>query len=316
MNPTDCIRSKEASTLIRLTPVLMSRLLYATAVLLLAGCGSAFFYRQLDWLVPAYVGQYLPMDAHQRRVLDLHVADLLAWHCGSELGPYAAWLRTLNADVQAGRLERDRLQWHTLQLEAYWRELARQASPRLADLLARSQDEQVQALLDNLREKEDGFRKDFVDAPIDEVERRLAERAEKRLRRWVGRLTDEQRQLIAAWGRELAREQAQSLAMRQRWREGVARALAHRRDAQRFPQMVQQLLLHPESTWTESQRRQFEARRERTQRLLQTLAGSLTHRQRHHFAARTGSWADDLERLSCAPSQPARQVRAPLVGSV
>ncbi len=292
------------------------RLIAAAALLLLlAGCGSAFFYRQLDWLVPTYVGQYLPLDDSQRKLLDIHVEDLLAWHCSSQLGAYAGWLRTVNADVQAGRLDRDRLQSHTHQMETYWRELARQASPRLADLLARSQDEQIRALLDNLREKEDSFRKDFVDAPIDRVERRLAERTEKRLRRWVGRLTDEQRQTIAGWSRELAREQTQSLAMRQRWREAATRALAQRRDAQRFPHLVEQLLLHPETTWTAAQRQQFEARRVHAQQLLQTLAASLTDRQRRHLAERTGSWAGDFDRLACAPGQPARQVHVPVAGS-
>lgn len=295
----------------------MSRLLFVAAALLpwLAGCSSAFFYRQLDWLVPTYVGQYLPLDDSQRKVLDIHVEDLLAWHCGSQLGAYAGWLRTVNADVQAGRLDLDRLQSHSLQLETYWRELARQTSPRLADLLARSQDEQIRALLDNLREKEDSFRKDFVDAPRDKVERRLAERTEKRLRRWVGRLSEEQRQAIAAWSRELAREQTKSLAMRQRWREAATRALAHHRDAQRFPPMVEQLLIHPEATWTEAQRQQFEARRVRAHQLMLTLAASLTDRQRRHLAERTGSWAADFERLACAPGQPARQVRAQPAGS-
>ena len=295
----------------------MSRLLLAAAaaLLLLAGCSTALFYRQLDWLVPLYVEQYLPLDDSLRKVLDVHVADLLAWHCGSELVPYAGWLRVVNADVQVGRLDRDRLQSHTQQLEAHWRELARQASPRLADLLARSQDEQIRALLDNLREKEDSFRKDFVDAPIDKVERRLAERTEKRLRRWVGQLTDEQRQTIAAWSRELAKEQAQSLAMRQRWREAATRVLAHRRDAQGFPQMVQQLLLYPEAAWTETQRQQFDARRARAQQLVLTLAGSLTDRQRRHLAETTGTWAGDFERLACGPGQPARQVRVPAAGS-
>lgn len=295
----------------------MSRLLLAATALLvmLAGCSSALFYRQLDWLIPLYVGQYLPLDVGQRKVLDVHVADLLAWHCGSELAPYAAWLRTVNADVQAGRLDRDRLHSHTLQLESHWRQLVHQTSPRLADLLARSQDEQIRALLDKLREKEERFRKDFVDAPVEKVERRLAERTEKRLRRWIGRLTEGQRQTIAAWSRELATEQAQSLAMRQRWREAVTRTLAHRRDVQGFPLMVQQLLLHPESTWTEAQRQQFEARRARAQQLLQTLAGSLTERQRRHLTEQINGLAGDFERLACAPGLPAPQVRAPATGS-
>ncbi len=294
----------------------MSRLLTAALLLLmLAGCSPGLFYRQLDWLVPTYVGQYLPLDDSQRKLLDLHLADLLTWHCGSELSAYAAWLRTVNAGVQAGRLDRDRLQAHTRLLESHWHELARQAAPRLADLLARAQDEQIRALLDNLREKEDDFRKDFVDAPVDKVERRLAEHAEKCLRRWVGRLTDAQRQAIAAWSRELARDQAQGLALRQRWREEVTRALALRRDAQRFPQRVQQLLLHPEATWTEDQRLQFELRRARAQQLLLTLAGSLTDRQRRHLAERADEWAGEFERLACGPGLPARQVHVPATGS-
>jgi hypothetical protein len=283
----------------------MNRLLAAAALLLLlAGCGTAFVYRQLDWLVPNYVGGYLPLEDGQRQLLDAHVRDLLAWHCGNQLDQYAGWLRTVDGDAQAGRLDRDRLGAHARQLDAYWRELGRQASPRLADLLSRAGEEEVRALLENLRDKERDFREDFVDAPAAKVERRLAERMEKSLRRWVGRLSDEQRQAVAAWSRPLAREQAVSLAMRARWREAAARALAMRGDPRRFPRLVEQLLVHPEQAWTEAQRDRFEARRARTLGLLETLAGSLTERQRRHLAEATAAWAADFERLACGPDRP------------
>ncbi len=133
---------------------------------------------------------------------------------------------------------------------------------------------------------------------------------EKRLRRWVGRLNDEQREAIAAWSRELAREQAASLAMRQRWRVAAAGALAQRQDTQRFLPALQQLITQPETTWTEAQRQQFAARRLRTQQLLLSLAQTLTERQRQHLAERTGQWAADFERLACGAGQATRQVRA------
>lgn len=289
----------------------MRRLTIALGLLLLlAGCSTAFFYRQIDWLVPTYVNQYLPLDAGQRSLLDGHVQELLAWHCESQLPHYAAWLRAVNADLQAGRLDPVRIQAHTLQMEAFWRELGLAVSPRLAELLASTRDEQVRALLDNLREKEEEFRQDFVEAPSRKVERRLAERMEKRLRRWVGRLNDEQREAIAAWSRELAREQSASLAMRQRWREAAARALVHRHDTKRFLPALQQLITQPETTWTEAQRQQFAARRVRTQQLLLNLAQTLTERQRQHLAERTGQWAADFERLACGAGQATRQVRA------
>lgn len=289
----------------------MRRLTIALGLLLLlAGCSTAFFYRQIDWLVPTYVNQYLPLDAGQRNLLDSHIQELLAWHCERQLPHYAAWLRAVNADIQAGRLDPVRIQAHTLQMEAFWRELGLAVSPRLAELLASTRDEQVRALLDNLREKEEEFRQDFVEAPSRKVARRLAERMEKRLRRWVGRLNDEQREAIAAWSRELAREQSASLAMRQRWREAAARALVHRHDTQRFLPALQQLITQPETTWTEAQRQQFAARRLRTQQLLLNLAQTLTERQRQHLTERTSQWAADFERLACGAGQATRQVRA------
>ncbi len=286
-------------------------ILTLVAAVLLGGCDAAFLYGQMNWLIPSYIGHYLPLDDDQRERLDVHVERLIGWHCSTQLGDYAAWLRGINADIQAGRLNQDRLRAHGAQLEGYWREVAMQASPGLADILARSSEEQIRDLMENLVDKERDFREDFVDAPLDEVQDRLAERLETRMKRWVGNLTEGQRKLIAAWSLQLAREQSVSLAMREHWRKAVAQALTLRRDPARFTPLVLELASHPERSWTEAQRRQFEARRSHSLRMLEILAASLTDRQRQHFAEKTSAWVRDFTRLACSGGHSQGHARTP-----
>ena len=58
-----------------------------------ASCGPRFFYPNLDWLIPWYVEDYLPMDGEQEVSLRADLKKILSWHCQNELVRYSNFLR-------------------------------------------------------------------------------------------------------------------------------------------------------------------------------------------------------------------------------
>ncbi|HEY6611743.1 MAG TPA: DUF6279 family lipoprotein, partial [Pseudomonas sp.] len=62
------------------------------ALLVLAACSRMeLVYRNLDWLIPWKLDDYLSLDAGQSVWLDARLDDHLRWHCRSELPRYLDW---------------------------------------------------------------------------------------------------------------------------------------------------------------------------------------------------------------------------------
>lgn len=271
---------------------------------LLTGCSSVkLTYNQLDWLVPVYVAGYVDLDEAQTARLKTHVAQLLEWHCASQLHEYALWLRTVGGDFQAHRVSYRRLERHHDQLQRYWRTIAARTAPRLTELLHSASDDQVDALFASLAAENAEFRQDYVDRPAHELRKKYAKKMRKRLKRWLGRLTPEQKTAITAWSRQVTRAQAERLQMRLRWQAVLQDALRERGDKARLEEQIRVLFVHPERLWSNAYREQQRTYHQSVLQLLEDISTMLTDTQREHLRERTTRWADDLEALACSDAE-------------
>ena len=113
------------------------------------GCSIRFMYRQLDWLVPWYVYDYVSLESTQRSLLEQRLLRQLEWHCATQLPAYSGWLSGIAVDP-VGALSRPALDKHYQQLVQYWRILVGKLSPDIATLLATASDAQIEELMASL----------------------------------------------------------------------------------------------------------------------------------------------------------------------
>lgn len=269
---------------------------------LLAGCSFGLVYGQLHRLLPWYIDDYVSLDRDQRTLLDVRLAERLAWHCRTQLVPYAALLRGLEGDLRSGAVTPARLETHLGQAESLLRELLAAILPDARLLLARLDDEQLAELGEAFRRRNRELRKEFLAGTPAEREAEQIARMEKRLRRWFGRLSEEQRALVARWSEALQPATVEWLANRERWQARLLAALAQRRDAARFEAGLRPLLLEPEAAWSAGYRARLAHNREQTLILLAALFDTATPRQRAHLFAELEAWARQFEQLACTPS--------------
>lgn len=269
-------------------------------LLLLAGCGVRFAYQHLDWLVPWYVSDYVTLDAEQRRLLDARLAERLAWHCRSQLGPYAELLRELDARVRADTpLAPGELEDFLLRGEAFWRELMVAITPDASVLLGSLSDAQVDELAAAFAERNADTRKELLGGTPDERLARRTERMEKRLRTWLGRLHADQRARVAVWSASLVPTTEEWLRNRAKWQGELLAALAGR-DQPGFEARLGELLVAPASGWPEAYLAQVARNQALTLDLVADVLKLATPAQRDHLSGEIEAWAGQFESLACA----------------
>ncbi len=278
------------------------RLVLACLLLALStgGCGLRFAYTQLDWLLPWYLRDYVTLDAGQRTAFDTRLAAKLDWHCRIHLPEYATWLRRAEAQLGAGPVSVRDLERYAGQAERFWNELMVEIAPDARSMLAGLSDDQVAELAGRLEERMRESRAEFLEGSARTLREKRIDRMEDRLQRWFGRLTPEQRQLVADWSDAIAPSTARWLDNRARWQGQLVDALRRRGEPEAFGARIDELLMAPQRSWSPEYRRQVERNRARTLALLVDLHRSATPAQRARVVAEVGDLAVQFEQLACA----------------
>jgi hypothetical protein len=266
--------------------------------LLSGGCsGPRLAYEQIDVLVPWYFRDYVDLNTGQRQQLKRAVESMLAWHRESEVGRYAAFFRELESDA-AGPLGRERIDAARMKLEAFWDDFIDRLAPDAAALLATLDQTQVEQIIGRIKDEDREFAEKVLDrSPGERVERR-EKRLRRELERWVGKLDESQRLMVAECARGMRADPEGWLDSRQRWRQALDEALGQRADLAVFTPRLDQLLADGESFWSPGYRRQFDDDRQRVLQLIADVDASLSAAQRRRLQARLGRWASDLESIA------------------
>ncbi len=286
----------------------MASLLLAVAIS--TGCSIRFMYRQLDWLVPWYVYDYVSLESTQRSLLEQRLLRQLEWHCTTQLPAYSEWLREIAVNP-VDVLSRPALDKHYQQLIQYWRILVGKLSPDIATLLATASDAQIDELMASLEKRNRKSHDRIVSAePEEGVQRRIREMV-KQLRRWIGPLSTLQVRRVEQWGRDIGPIGLQWVESRRNWQKTLGEALAYRGDMGIFEPKIRELMVAPEKLWNTEFAKAVAQNEEITLQLISELVPMLDERQREHLKARLTGWAGDFEELACSEGQRNPTVGAP-----
>jgi hypothetical protein len=183
---------------------------------LLGACSNTFVYNQLDWLIPWYLDDYVDLTRDQRRDLKAELRELLQWHRSEELASYVVILDQIEADLQqpvtAARVEG----WANEAVSAYER-IEERTLPLLFELGRDLSDEQMAEFIDNLERGQRELEEEYLERSDEEYITDAREGLEENLGDFMGRLTAEQKQVIAAAAVSLQRFDFAWLEERQLW---------------------------------------------------------------------------------------------------
>jgi hypothetical protein len=257
----------------------------------------------LNWLVPFYVDDYISLNREQSSLLEERLLRVLDWHCRTQLPAYARSLGEMAKDFEdpLHPLSYERLQHYSNQFTTHWRELSKQIGPEMADILATASDEQLAEMFQNIEKRNDKYKSKYVDIPLDELEKKRQERLVKDLKKWISRLTPEQKQAVSDWSAQIKPLATDGLRYREIVLTEFNNLLAKHRHDPDFEEAFVALLVNFDQMRAPDYQKKINYNTEVTFRLLMKIDRSLNPTQRAYLLKRIGSLAADFEKLSCDP---------------
>ncbi|MCP5197222.1 MAG: hypothetical protein H6974_10610 [Gammaproteobacteria bacterium] len=280
------------------------------AFLALAGCSILrLAYYHIDYWLLDQVEDFVTLNVEQRGWLEARLQAHRQWHCHTQLPAYAEWLGALSVETASPAPDPVRLEALARQLESFIDAILAELAPTLAELLMRLDSTQRAALFARLDQEVVEARVKYLAPPADERRRQRSKWLEKRLKPWVGELTDEQFARIQRWSAALDSQGGGWLADRQRLLEAVREALK-RSDSGLVRARLVGLFQTPAIVRTENDARQAAHTRAEALALTADLIRLATDRQRAQLRKRLDDLQADFRALSCSGTTLAVSMQA------
>ena len=280
-------------------PAVKTLLLLLCLSLLISACSRAgLAYRNLDWLVPWRLNDYLNLDSQQQAWLKPRLQTHLQWHCSAELPRYIDWLQTTESILAQPQPDSAQLLEQFAQFDAALNRIGVEVTPTAIELLQGLSEQQVRELYAAMDEDNLEDRQDFLDPPLATQISERQTRMQERLRPWLGRLNTAQTDHIATWANSLGEQNRLWLENRQLWQAELRKVVAER-DSADFAERVTRLLQQRESFYSDEYRASYGRSRQALATLFSQLLSNSDEAQRERLSHRLRDLRRDLAEQQC-----------------
>ncbi|MCY1268217.1 hypothetical protein D9M68_491430 [compost metagenome] len=275
--------------------------LLAITFLLAAACSRLdLAYRNLDLIIPWWIGTYVSLDDSQEAWLEPRLQKHLAWHCSTQLPEYVAWLEQLTQLSRQPKLTARDVQGQFALVRDAAHDIAVEITPTALGLAQSLSPQQMGEFYVALDERNAEQRKEHVAPPLKAQVAARSKRMRERVEQWMGPLRPSQQARIETWARDQGDYNRIWAENRENWLKELRNALYGRHNAD-FPGRLTTLLQNPESFWTANYRKAYPAVEASLARLLSDLFNSADERQRNALRQHIGELVADLRGLDCYP---------------
>ena len=280
-------------------PAVKTLLLLLCLSLLVTACSRiGLAYRNLDWLVPWRLNDYLNLDRQQQAWLRPRLQAHLQWHCSAELPRYIDWLQTTESILAQPQPDSAQLLEQFAQFDAALNRIGVEITPTAIELLQGLSKQQVRELYAAMDEDNLEDRQDFLDPPLATQISERQTRMQERLRPWLGRLNAAQTEHIATWANSLGEQNRLWLENRQLWQAELRKVVAER-DSADFAERVTRLLQQRESFYSDEYRASYGRSRQALATLFSQLLSNSDEAQRERLSHRLRDLRRDLAEQQC-----------------
>ena len=270
-------------------------------LLTLTACsGTRFFYNKLDTLIDWYVDDYVTLSREQSADFQNRVDQLLEWHRREELPAYTQLLtdfeRSLDPslDEQSVATLFDELSVAADRLEVRILDLMIEFG---ATLSLAQREEFMLALEEEQEEQRERLLSRSDEAYRDNVQEQFTDN----LSRFLGRLTDQQKETLALHTRDYQRFDDAWIADRARWTKELAAVIAS--NTTDWPSEVQGILAGREAARSPEYVAVYAHNRALSQTVFTQVINQRTPKQDRRLRRKIGNYRDDFIALA-AEAEP------------
>ncbi len=266
------------------------------AAVLLSGCSIKLVYNNLDRFVRWQVSDYIDLDDNQRRYLNQEVKRLLAWHRSNHLPLYSDFMLKLPVQL-SDTVTPSTLRGVFEQFTVWADEVESEGMPLAVNLLASLTDEQIAELPARLEESNRDIEKDEIDLDLEEAQAAWSKDLEDTMRRFTGRLNDEQVALIERRATAYQPERALWADYRRRWQEALLDLLEDRQSTG-FDVRFRTLVAARETYYGEEYTRISGENEQLSLEVVAAVLSNLSEKQSRRFAESLTELGEDFAELA------------------
>ena len=262
-----------------------------------SGCTVKLAYNFLDWGLYWELKDYVKFNRDQRLLVKDEISQLIDWHRSDELPQYADQLEKLSIGLESG-MAVEQLEESYNNLRDSWQRIVIKTLPAAADIISNLNDQQINDFFEMLIEKEDEDAKDIESGTSARTLEKRESYVSKKIVDVIGKLNEEQNDLIAQWAGSMLPTKEFSLVQAIQWRTRMQAAIAERHDEQQLEKNLMVLFANPDQLRSVSYRRVIEKNKRLTMQLLFDLNQTLTNQQRSKLVKKLNGFIEDFRDLS------------------
>ena len=264
----------------------------------LFACSSTrLAYNYLDWVIGWYLDDYIQLNKEQDDYYDCQLDELLQWHRSNQLPRYVQFVDEMMLHINKP-VHTDMLLERKNTMREFIRVFIARAAPDCIKLLLWLDPEQREAFYAAGAEKQQQFEEKYQDEPEIDRSKRLYKQMKKILKRFIGRLTDEQEHIVKRWADSLIGVQHLWLENRRIWLSTLQTVLEGSDTDTEKERRLYQLLVEPESLWSTAYSRAVRQNEIRTLEMFSDIHNSMIEKQKKHLYASLSKLKKDFERLA------------------
>ncbi|GAB2899210.1 DUF6279 family lipoprotein [Microbulbifer echini] len=265
-------------------------------LLLISSCSSIqFAYNNVDYWIRWKVHKYVELDRNQKGELQAALNSFFRWHRQTQLPRYANFLDNLADRVDKGALENPQLQPIEKQVHQFLKVASENTYNLILPLAAQLSDQQIKELQGNLWKKEQKTLDKWQRSP-EKIKHKRDKIIRKESIRWLGTLTEAQKNMISAWVAKMEYNPLQRIEQRRLWQSKTFELLHSKPEG--YLEEIRSLLLKPEQLWSAEYRQAQEQRQQQAQTLAKKILTSTSPSQRRHLSRNLREYAQDFRALA------------------
>jgi len=269
------------------------------------GCGVKLVYNNADRLARWWVSDYIDMNKVQREYFNASTAELMHWHRTTQLAIYRDELLGLANTVESGSIDSAQLEQIVAEVETWGFAITTKAVPIGVDVLLSLTPKQLRAFDRALLKSNRDYEREAERDPND-IAKEEAKNYSKLLRRFVGRLSADQKALILNHHLEMAPDAQVILDYRREWQRKLQGGL---RSQPPDAELLADLMLNFDKHYTPEFARMVEVNEAIYEDLTLELLASLKDAQRAKLVSELREYAEIFDELiaearSVPPPQP------------
>ena len=174
-------------------------------LIFLTGCSSTtFIYNRIDFLLPWYLASYVDLSRDQKQYLDELLIPFFSWHRHEELPRYADIINSVE-EILDSEVKVENIVLITQDVEESWFRLEDELLLWILPLTKDLSDEQINSFLQVMQTKTIESENKYLKRNDQVYQKDNYNRLRKNLRRFIGTMSKEQRELVKSASKSMRR---------------------------------------------------------------------------------------------------------------